>query len=772
MTLCQPCSNRSLLLQLSSAIALLACGFVAPALSAQSQSSSASLPANGPYCEAAGQIKIALEKFANTKQGPDETDYAFWLAQRNAIEKLRQQYPNDYFVQRAYVDNRMGGDPSTSPFPSEKGSLEMIAEYKALHEQHPDDPVIEDLYAITLIDRDTPSAIKLLDDVLQKKPALPWPHQDFLNIYTSPNFDDKTKLKSHLSALLIACPATLNNYSWVASNGDEELTRNTLVRLRKVIGTRTDPDAVGAYPTLWSLEFKSHPPSDYDALRKEVAADVARIRALKRDDDFLWWYTLAQGYPLLGDEDQTKWAEAGRNLHIFLEDPALHTAPAIAHWFHDHPRPSDDDTKDHKRAFHRAELKQTGEWIAEYPKVKDVWRDRMEAMRGLDDVPPADCAATAERRLQLEEANNEPFPLYWYTYLDVADFLSTKHVNPAREVELGSKALDVIAAEWENVEKKDLRSTSDDFDFYPKFFWPMNKARALLYESEGYARLKQPDQALAALAKVNLQLQALASDMAADPTRPGLQGRNGLYHRFESQYWQGLARVAEFQGRNMDAIAYYQSALVGRFDSDHMPVPGEKDELADEAHQLWATLGGTDDGWDDLYKRRANVLAENPQLEWDKSQEPLPYFKLADLNGKMWTPADLQGKVTFINFWATWCGICREEFPSLEKLAEQYKDQPDVVFLSLNVDDDLGLIAPFVQDHKLTFTVLPAYDYVTGTLKVIGIPQNWIVAPDGVVRLKGNGYDATDKWEAGMKDAIDQFRTLHSAPCPSPKCHS
>ena len=77
-------------------------------------------------------------------------------------------------------------------------------------------------------------------------------------------------------------------------------------------------------------------------------------------------------------------------------------------------------------------------------------------------------------------------------------------------------------------------------------------------------------------------------------------------------------------------------------------------------------------------------------------------------------------------------------------------------FITLNMDDNPGLIAPFMKEHQLSFTVLPAYSYVTDTLKVFGIPQNWIVDYRGVVRLKGLGYDSTEKWETGMADAIEK----------------
>jgi hypothetical protein len=97
-------------------------------------------------------------------------------------------------------------------------------------------------------------------------------------------------------------------------------------------------------------------------------------------------------------------------------------------------------------------------------------------------------------------------------------------------------------------------------------------------------------------------------------------------------------------------------------------------------------------------------------------------------------------------------------------LIEQYKDRADVLFLSLNMDDNPGSIQPFLAERKLSLTVLPAYNYVTETLKVLSIPQNWIVGTDGVIHLKGIGYDSTEKWEQGMRDAIEKCKSQSAAP--------
>lgn len=96
--------------------------------------------------------------------------------------------------------------------------------------------------------------------------------------------------------------------------------------------------------------------------------------------------------------------------------------------------------------------------------------------------------------------------------------------------------------------------------------------------------------------------------------------------------------------------------------------------------------------------------------------------------------------------------------PRLQKLEERYKDRPEIQFLTLNIDDNPGLIDSFLTEKKLSLIVLPASSYVSDTLQVSGLPQNWIVDAAGVVKLKGIGYDGTEKWEVGMAEAIGKVK--------------
>jgi thiol-disulfide isomerase/thioredoxin len=61
-------------------------------------------------------------------------------------------------------------------------------------------------------------------------------------------------------------------------------------------------------------------------------------------------------------------------------------------------------------------------------------------------------------------------------------------------------------------------------------------------------------------------------------------------------------------------------------------------------------------------------------------------FSLPDSSGRMISMKDFKGKVVFIDVWATWCGPCREQFPYLKVIEEEYKDNKDIVFLGISID--------------------------------------------------------------------------------------
>lgn len=119
-----------------------------------------------------------------------------------------------------------------------------------------------------------------------------------------------------------------------------------------------------------------------------------------------------------------------------------------------------------------------------------------------------------------------------------------------------------------------------------------------------------------------------------------------------------------------------------------------------------------------------------------------PSASFKDENGQVFDVEQLKGKVLFINFWATWCPPCKAEMPSIQKLYDQFKDKDDVVFLLVELDDNVKGANDFLKQEKLTLPIV----YPNSP-----IPQEWLsgAIPTTVI-LDKNGKMVGR--EEGMRD--------------------
>jgi len=117
-----------------------------------------------------------------------------------------------------------------------------------------------------------------------------------------------------------------------------------------------------------------------------------------------------------------------------------------------------------------------------------------------------------------------------------------------------------------------------------------------------------------------------------------------------------------------------------------------------------------------------------------------PNFRLEDLGGKKSELKHYKGKVVFLNFWATWCGPCKEEMPSMEELCKQFKDK-DFVFLTISVDyAGIKPVKDFIEKHRYTFPVLIDPKCETLDLfEVKGIPTTFLIDKKGIIIGKAIG---------------------------------
>jgi peroxiredoxin len=154
---------------------------------------------------------------------------------------------------------------------------------------------------------------------------------------------------------------------------------------------------------------------------------------------------------------------------------------------------------------------------------------------------------------------------------------------------------------------------------------------------------------------------------------------------------------------------------------------------------------------------KKSEVSETPKL-MESPQEGFlaPSFSLQDLSGKSVSLGDFKGKVVLLNFWASWCGPCRIEIPSLNRLYQLRKDK-NFEILAVSVDrGSVSKIASFVASNEMSFPVLvnPQGD-VGSRYWVRAIPTSFLLDKKGVIRWKVVGGKQWDGDEAVAK--IDQL---------------
>ncbi|MFT4800186.1 MAG: peroxiredoxin [Candidatus Azotimanducaceae bacterium] len=126
-------------------------------------------------------------------------------------------------------------------------------------------------------------------------------------------------------------------------------------------------------------------------------------------------------------------------------------------------------------------------------------------------------------------------------------------------------------------------------------------------------------------------------------------------------------------------------------------------------------------------------------------EDTVPDFTLKSMGGQNLRLEEFRGQVVLINFWASWCGPCRQEMPILQKIHERYEPLGFTV-LGINVDDNQEKARKIAERLNLNFPLLlDTGQFVSEAYDVNAMPYSVLVSRDGKINYIHRGYKPGDE---------------------------
>ena len=150
-----------------------------------------------------------------------------------------------------------------------------------------------------------------------------------------------------------------------------------------------------------------------------------------------------------------------------------------------------------------------------------------------------------------------------------------------------------------------------------------------------------------------------------------------------------------------------------------------------------------------------SVFAATSLASSDLTGQAAPDFALKSSSGDNLRLSEYRGDVVMVNFWATWCGPCRQEMPLLDELYSRY-ERVGFSLLGVNIDDDSRKAMNMVSELGVSFPVLfDARKEVSKLYKVEAMPVTVLIDREGTIRYVHHGY------KPGYEDKyLNQIRSL------------
>ena len=143
-----------------------------------------------------------------------------------------------------------------------------------------------------------------------------------------------------------------------------------------------------------------------------------------------------------------------------------------------------------------------------------------------------------------------------------------------------------------------------------------------------------------------------------------------------------------------------------------------------------------------------------PVIRFVRDPDPAPDFQLKDLAGKDLSLASARGKVVLLNFWATWCGPCRAEIPSLIELQNRYKDRLQIIGLA--DDDDQDAVKQLVDSEGINYPVALATNQIRFDYGgILALPTLFVINSEGRIVQKHVGLFNPVLYETEVRALLD-----------------
>ncbi|MCU1385245.1 MAG: hypothetical protein JWL71_3942 [Acidobacteria bacterium] len=189
--------------------------------------------------------------------------------------------------------------------------------------------------------------------------------------------------------------------------------------------------------------------------------------------------------------------------------------------------------------------------------------------------------------------------------------------------------------------------------------------------------------------------------------------------------------------------------------------PAPMRQQAKDALTALQATGGDAAGFDawldrELARRRDDRKAAALKSLVDR---PLPPLALTTVEGKPYDASTLRGKVVLLDFFASWCGICRAELPQLKAAYARYQNDPHVVFLLVSIDEDDKRLQRFLTEMKFPFPVARlTAEQAERTMGFDNVPATFYVDAGGVVRYQLNGSESHGDSVGRVSWYVEQVR--------------